>query len=199
MNIPRLNGSANISKNGIANIKDSKDNIKNYLNILRANLIPIIIITLASIIITLVYVFNAKDIYKSTTTIKINRPQGSVLTSSLIPEFQDFITDRYISNEIEVLKSYKIRETVAQNLLDSFQVNKDKDDFYYVFNHGGNENNTLVNVTVLTEILSSIVKIDQKRGLDVVDIVVESPSKYEAMLIANLYAVVYQSFSLELY
>ena len=30
------------------------------------------------------------------------------------------------------------------------------------------------------------------------DIVVESPSRYEAMLVANLYATVYQSFSLEL-
>lgn len=198
MNIPSLNGSGSISKNGVQNIKDSNDNFKNYLTILRANIIPIIIITLASIILTIIYVINAKDIYKSTTTIKINRPQGSVLSSSLIPEFQDFITDRYISNEIEVLKSYKIRESVAERLLDSFQVNKDKDNFFYIFNHGGNEGNTLVTIPVLTEILSSIVKIDQKRGLDVVDIVVESPSKYEAMLIANLYAIVYQSFSLEL-
>lgn len=198
MDIPRLNGSAGISKNGAPNLKDSKDNLKNYLNILRVNLIPIIIITLAFIIITIIYVINAKDIYKSTTTIKINRPQGSVLSSSLIPEFQDFITDRYISNEIEVLKSYRIRESVAQNLLDSFQVNQDKDNFYYVFNHGSNDNNTLVTVSALTDILSSIVKIDQKRGLDVVDIVVESPSRNEAMLIANLYAQVYQRFSLEL-
>ncbi|MBV6478508.1 MAG: hypothetical protein HGGPFJEG_01263 [Ignavibacteria bacterium] len=198
MDIPNLNGSAGIIKNGAPNLKDSKDNIKNYLNILRTNLIPIIIITLAFIIITILYVLNAKDIYKSTATIKINRPQGSVLSSSLIPEFQDFITDRYISNEIEVLKSYRIRESLAQNLLDSFQVSEDKENFYYVFNHGANDNNSLVSVPVLTDILSNIVKIDQKRGLDVVDIVVESPSKYEAMLIANLYAQVYQRFSLEL-
>ncbi|MBS1552708.1 MAG: polysaccharide biosynthesis tyrosine autokinase [Bacteroidetes bacterium] len=161
-------------------------------------MLPIIVITLASIIITLVYVFNAKDIYKSNSTIKINRPQGSVLSSSLIPEFQDFITDRYISNEIEVLKSYKIREKVAENMIDTFKINQDKDKFFYLFNHSDNDNNSLVSVPALTDILSSIVKIDQKRGLDVVDIVVESPSKYEAMLVANLYATVYQSFSLEL-
>ncbi len=199
MNKPSLNGASNLSKNGInQSFKDTKDNLSNYISILRANMLPIIIITLASIIITLVYVFNAKDIYKSNSTIKINRPQGSVLSSSLIPEFQDFITDRYISNEIEVLKSYKIREKVAENMIDTFKINQDKDKFFYLFNHSDNDNNSLVSVPALTDILSSIVKIDQKRGLDVVDIVVESPSKYEAMLVANLYATVYQSFSLEL-
>ncbi len=199
MNKPSLNGASNLSKNGInQSFKDTKDNLSNYISILRANLLPIILITLASIIITLIYVFNAKDIYKSYSTIKINRPQGSVLSSSLIPEFQDLITDRYISNEIEVLKSYKIREKVAENMIDTFKINQDKDKFYCLFNHSDEENNSFVSVPALTDILSSIVKIDQKRGLDVVDIVVESPSRYEAMLVANLYATVYQSFSLEL-
>ena len=179
--------------------RESKDNFKVYLNILRMNLIPIVIITLLCVLLTIVYVMYAKDIYKSTATIKINRPQGSVLSSSLIPEFQDFITDRYISNEIEVLKSYKIREIVAENLIDTFKIDNDKAKFYYILNHGDNEDITaLISVSSLADILSNIVKIDQKRGLDVVDIVVESPAKYEAMLIANLYSKVYQEFSLDL-
>jgi polysaccharide biosynthesis transport protein len=198
VNKPSLNGVSQFSKNGVHDIKDSKDNLKNYFSILRANLLPITLITLASIIVTLAYVVNAKDIYKSTTTIKINRPQGSILSSSLIPEFQDFITDRYISNEIEVLKSYKIRETVAENLLDTFKITQDKDKFYYIFNHSGDDNSTLVSKSYLADILSSIIKIDQKRGLDVVDIVAESPAKDEAMFIANLYSTVYQNFSLDL-
>lgn len=198
MNKPSLNGSSQLHKFGISDIKDSKDNLKNYVSILRINIIPILLITLLSIIITIVYVINAKDIYKSTATIKINRPQGSVLSSSLIPEFQDFITDRYISNEIEVLKSYKMREIVAGALLDSFKVTQDNEKFYYIFDHSSNDLSKLVSVSVLADILSGIVKIDQKRGLDVVDIVVESPAKYEAMLIANLYSRVYQNFSLEI-
>jgi len=196
---PSLNGTSQIQNNGSPQIvKDSKDNFNNYISILRGNLLPILLITLASIIITLIYVFNAKDIYKSTTTIKINRPQGSVLSSSLIPEFQDFITDRYISNEIEVLKSYKIREAVAKNLLDTFELNKDKEKFFYIFDQGGDNHNEMVSVPALADILANIVKIDQKRGLDVVDIVVESPSRFEAMMIANLYSTVYQRYSLEL-
>jgi len=198
MNKPSLNGVNKLSKNGISDIKDSKDNFRNYLSILRANILPIILITLGSIILTVIYVLYAKDIYKSTATIKINRPQGSVLSSSLIPEFQDFITDRYISNEIEVLKSSKIRESVAGNLLDTFKSNQDYEKFFYIFNHNGNDQSSLVSVSALADILSTIVKIDQKRGLDIVDIVVESPAKYEAMLIANLYSKVYQTFSLDL-
>lgn len=198
MNKPSLNGVNKLSKNGLSEIKDSKDNFRNYLSILRANILPIILITLGSIILTIIYVLYAKDIYKSTSTIKINRPQGSVLSSSLIPEFQDFITDRYISNEIEVLKSSKIRESVAGNLLDTFKASQDYEKFFYIFNHNSDDHSSLVSVSALADILSTIVKIDQKRGLDIVDIVVESPAKYEAMVIANLYSKVYQTFSLDL-
>ncbi|HQY21321.1 MAG TPA: polysaccharide biosynthesis tyrosine autokinase [Ignavibacteria bacterium] len=199
LNKPSLNGKSNHSAVNFQEARESKDNFKVYLNILRMNLIPILIITLLCVLLTVAYVMYAKDIYKSTTTIKINRPQGSVLSSSLIPEFQDFITDRYISNEIEVLKSYKIREIVAENLIDTFKIDNDKAKFYYILNHGDNEDVTaLISVSSLADILSVIVKIDQKRGLDVVDIVVESPAKYEAMLIANLYSKVYQEFSLDL-
>lgn len=199
MDKPSLNGhSTAFSTNGKHSQKDQKDNFKAYLNLIRANLIPMIIITLGCVALTLAYVLNAKDIYKSTATIKINRPQGSVLSSSLIPEFQDFITDRHISNEIEVLKSYRIRESVAQSLTDTFNTTKETDKFYYIFDHAESNITTLLSVTALADLLSGIVKIDQKRGLDVVDIVVESPAKYEAMLIANLYAKVYQNFSLEL-
>jgi capsular exopolysaccharide synthesis family protein len=198
MNKPSLNGSAKNSGNIVPEFNNTKDNFRHYLNIIRANILPVIIITLIFIILTVIYVFYAKDIYRSSATIKINRPQGSVLSSSLIPEFQDFITDRYISNEIEVLKSYKIREDVAKNLLDSFKINQDKSKFYYIFNQSGKNNSELISVTALADILTAIVKIDQKRGLDIVDIVVESPARYEAMLTANLYSRVYQDFSLDL-
>ncbi len=198
MNKPSLNGVTKSQRNGILEAVDSKDNIRTYLNMIRSNILTASLITLGCIILTIIYIFYAKDIYKSTSTIKINRPQGSVLSSSLIPEFQDFITDRYISNEIEVLKSYKIREGVAYNLLDSFKISKDYERFYYIFNHNGDDHTSLVSVAALADILSGIVKIDQKRGLDVVDIVAESPAKFEAMLIANLYAKLYQTFSLDL-
>ena len=106
MNKPSLNGSVkNLPETEFLISKIQKIISEIILISIRANILTVIIITLGFIILTIIYVLYAKDIYKSSATIKINRPQGSVLSSSLIPEFQDFITDRYISNEIEVLKS----------------------------------------------------------------------------------------------
>ena len=60
------------------------DNLKEYLNIIRQNIVPILIIFLSALIVTIIYVTNAIDIYKTTTTVKITKPQGSVLYLSLI-------------------------------------------------------------------------------------------------------------------
>ena len=79
MNKPSLNGSAKNSGNIVPEFNNTKDNFRHYLNIIRANILPVIIITLIFIILTVIYVFYAKDIYRSSATIKINRPQGSVL------------------------------------------------------------------------------------------------------------------------
>jgi capsular exopolysaccharide synthesis family protein len=193
---PSLNGSL-ASKKNHSPVAKPKDNYKKFLNIVRNNLFPIILIILACTAITIFYIFKAKDIYISTTTIKISRPQGSVLSSNIIPEFQDFITDRFISNEIEVLKSYRIREAVAEALLDSFKVDNDPSKYYYIFNQLSGTFK-LQPSSVIAETFSTIVKVNQKRGLDVVDIVVEDPSNYEAMLIANLYSTVYLDYSRDL-
>ncbi len=48
----------------------------------------------------------------------------------------------------------------------------------------------------IIKILESKVSIEQKRGLDFIEISVESPSPYEASLIANTYANVYKDFNL---
>ena len=49
----------------------------------------------------------------------------------------------------------------------------------------------------LTELLKYIVSADQKEGLDVVEISAESPSPYEAALIANTCADQYKEINLE--
>ncbi|MEO8666558.1 MAG: hypothetical protein ABI462_13785, partial [Ignavibacteria bacterium] len=48
-----------------------KDALKEYINVLRQNLIPILIILSVSIIYTLIYVNTATNIYRSTTSIKL--------------------------------------------------------------------------------------------------------------------------------
>lgn len=175
-----------------------KDNLKHFISLLRRNLLLIAIIFLLTLAATIFYVLKAKDIYISTTTIKITKPQGSVLSSSLVPEFNDFITDRFIANEIEVMKSYKIREGVAINLLDSVKKSNDKADYFYIYDKTKESEPVILSAVAIADVLPKIVTVNQKRGLDVVDIEVQSPSKIEASALANIYANVYLGYSLDL-
>jgi tyrosine-protein kinase Etk/Wzc len=172
------------------------DNIKEYINIIRGNLFLVIVIFAAAVLSTLIYVMSARDIYKAVTTVKISKPQGSILTGTILPEFQDFQNDRYISNEIEILKSYKIREIVASALLDSFKVNPNKADYFYIVNRNPDVPEEIVGIKSLIGVLGGSISINQKRGLDIVEISAESPSRYEAKLMADTYAEAYLSYSL---
>lgn len=173
------------------------NNLKEYIGIIRNNILPIVLIFIASIMVTLVYVTNAIDIYSTVTSLKITKPQGSILTASLMPEAESFSSDRFISNEIEILKSNSIREKVATSILDSFKVINDRNKFYYVVNKQPEINDNIVSVKGLAGLLAGIVSINQKRGLDIVEIAVQSPSNFEATLIANIYANTYQRISLD--
>jgi tyrosine-protein kinase Etk/Wzc len=173
------------------------NNLKEYMGIIRTSIFPIILIFIASVLVTVLYVTNAIDVYKTITSLKVTKPQGSILTSSLMPEAENFSSDRYISNEIEILKSYSIREKVAATLLDSFKVINDRNKFYYLTNKEPEDESKVISVKGLAMTLSGIVSINQKRGLDIVEIEVQSPSNFEAALIANVYAETYQRINLE--
>lgn len=174
-------------------------NLKDYINLIRVNLIPFIFISLAGLAVAIIYALNARDIYKSTTVIKLYKPTGNILEAPLLPEFQDFGSDRFIANEIEILKSYTLREKVAEALVDSFNTIKQEDSFFLILDRESNFNNNaqtqLKSVFAITKMLESV-KIDQKRGLDIVEISVESPSPFEAALIANCYANAYKYLNL---
>src|SRR4030067_3474576 len=94
--------------------------LKDYINLIRSNFLPIIFIVAASLILAIIYAVNARDIYKSTATLKVVKPQGNILYSPVIPEFQDFGNDRFLANEIEVLKTFNTRERVAKSLVETY-------------------------------------------------------------------------------
>jgi len=105
------------------NLRENESNtLRDYINLVRNNLLPVILITAAGLIVAVVYAVTAINIYKSTTTLKISKPQGSVLESSVMPDLQSFTDDRFISTEIEVMKSYNIRSHVAKALIDTFKL-----------------------------------------------------------------------------
>ncbi len=170
---------------------------KDYWNLIRLNLLPIVLISITGLLVAIIYAVNAPNIYNSTTIIKIAKPSGSILEGSLMPEFQDFGSDRFIANEIEILKSYKLRERVASSLIDTFKVSGDRKSFSLILEK--DEKNPIPKLKSNEQIiktLASNVSIDQKRGLDIVEISVESESPKEAALVANAYAQAYKEINL---
>ena len=173
---------------------------KDYLRIIRANWIPVSLITLSGLVVALIYATNAIDIYKSTAALKISRPQGgSVLTSPLLPEFQEWGNDRFIANEIEIMRSFTARQMVAVTLIDSFYRDIDKTRYFILKDKKESENGSDDNVKSSDDLATTLsdVAIDQKRGLDIIEISALSPSPFEATLIANVYSQQYKNLNLD--
>ncbi|MCL5027539.1 MAG: polysaccharide biosynthesis tyrosine autokinase [Bacteroidetes bacterium] len=189
----------NNNNNGHSINPENTRTLKDYINLVRNNLIPVLIIAITATAVSIIYAISAKNIYQSTTSLKISKPQGSLLSSAIMPDLGSFTDDRFISTEIEVMKSYSIRYNVAEALLDSLKAVNVPDKFYIIFNHSLSSNKiSLLSTREIAKGLKSIVKIEQKRGIDIVDISVESPSAFEAAMIANIYANEYREFNLEI-
>ncbi len=171
--------------------------LKDYIRLIRNSLFPFILITVICTAAAGYYALNSKNIYESETALKISKPQGNILEAPIMPDVMDLGMDRFIANEIEIIKSYTNRERVAEALIDTFNISKDKNKFYLLLSHSWGEKEHLMSVDSLVELLDKKVTVEQKRGLDIVNITVQSPSPYEAALIANSYAMEYKSLNLE--
>jgi uncharacterized protein involved in exopolysaccharide biosynthesis len=175
--------------------------LKENLDLIRSNIFPVIVITLASLLFSGVYAWKALDIYKATALIKISKPQGNILEAQLTQALPDMQTDRFLLNEIEVIKSYRVRQKVASALVDSFNTIKSPGNFYLILDRKTiNQKDEIPRLDTLPSIIAKLGKIDieQKRGLDFVEITVESPKPYEAALVANVYSNAYKSVNLDI-
>ena len=176
---------------------DESKSLKDYLLLIRNNLLPFISIILVFTAGAVYYALNKMDIYESNTVLKISKPQGNILEAPLTPDIMDYGMDRFIANEIEIIKSYTNRERVAEALIDSFKTSNNKDKFYLALTHEPGEKSHLLSVGSFVGLLNNMVSVEQKRGLDIINITAESPSPYEAALIANCYAQQYRNLNLE--
>lgn len=175
--------------------------LKDYLLLFRSNLPAVIIILLASFAVAFIYALRSPDIFKSQASVKITKTGGNILQSPINPELSDFGNDRFIANEIEILKSYNLRERVAKALIDTFISMEQPKDYDLMFDHEGTfekDSKKLTTPGNLIGKLGNVVTIEQKRGLDIIVISAESHSPKEAALFANTYAKVYKDYNLEI-
>ena len=174
----------------------SKDVLKEYINVLRQNLIPILIILSVSIIYTLIYVNTATNIYRSVTSVKLESPQGNILTATFGPEVNNATNEKYIMVQIAVMKSYDIRDKVAQQLIDSFNVGNRK--YNLLLNKALLPDTVALPQDVLRRELGSFVQIAAVKGLDAISITAEGPIFEELQYITKTYADVYILYNIEL-
>ncbi|MEO8211140.1 MAG: polysaccharide biosynthesis tyrosine autokinase, partial [bacterium] len=174
----------------------SRDILKEYLNVLRQNLIPILIILSVCIIYTLIYVNTATNIYRSTTSVKLDSPQGNILTTSFGSDVGTFASEKYISVQIAVMKSYDIRDKVAKALIDSFNTSDRK--YSMILNRALLPETIAVSQEVLRRDLGNLVSISPIKGLDAIGITSEGPIIEEVQYITKTYADVYLKYNVEL-
>jgi len=176
-------------------LRDSKS-IKDYILLVRNNLYSFCIVFLLVIIGVIGYLLFAKNVYKSTVTMKITRQQQNVLDSPEIPDQGILVIDRFIANEIEIMNNYDTRERVANALIDSFNNSKTNELFSIIKSEENNEIDGHISPMEIADILEDIVSIKQISGLDIVEISVKSSSPYEAALIVNTCADQYKELNL---
>jgi tyrosine-protein kinase Etk/Wzc len=174
----------------------SKDVLKEYINVLRQNLIPILIILSVSIIYTLIYVNTATNIYRSVTSVKHESPQGNILTATFGAEGNNVTNEKYILVQIAVMKSYDIRDKVAQQLIDSFNVGNRK--YNLLLNKALLPDTVALPQDVLRRELGNFVQIAAVKGLDAISITAEGPIFEELQYITKTYADVYIHYNIEL-
>lgn len=180
-------------------LDNSSRSFKDLINLVRNDPYPVFIIILSCLIISIVFALQYKDIYKSTASLKISKPKGGVLDGSLSPEIQGLTDDRFIQTEIEIMKSSTVRKNVADAIFDSLKATGSPDSFLIASDRSFVPKKKKKNLSIedIAKNLEYSVIIDQRKGINIVDISVESPSPYSAALIANIYANVYKRFNLE--
>ena len=185
------------NSNDLNKILPNSTGLKDYILLVRTNLAVFISIALTIIALAVIYALAARDIYVSTVNLKLNPQKQNVLDAQAPADMGGAANDRFISNEIEIINNYDSRERCASALIDSFDNAKDKSLFSELKAEPGSGTNGHLDKRDIIELLKNVVKAEQVSGLDIIEISAESPSPYEAALIANTFAFQYREINLE--
>lgn len=171
--------------------------ITDYVNLIRTNLLPIILIFAISLLVTVIYIRNYRNVFRSVSTLKIDKPQ-SILEKSDNIFMQVAMSERVLSNQIEMMKSYYIRDVVARSLLDSLKKVKDPQNFSFLVKRVSEHEVVPLTQEELRRRLYGVVKIEVKKSVDAVTLICEGFNPDEILLITNTYSEVYVNYSREL-
>ena len=183
--------------NDIYQSEQKQFELKDYIILFYQNKWTVLGIFLVAFFASLFYAMNARDVYTSEGSIKISIPKSNPLTGPLFEQFQEFGSDRYIANELEVLKSRTLAEIAAKSILDTVSKNKNYSDLFILLEEPKHPEAGLLDFNELVKKLQKSIDIEQKRGLDIIILKADSPSPYEAALIVNSYINAYYQYNLK--
>jgi tyrosine-protein kinase Etk/Wzc len=182
-------------------VPESQFDISAYINAIKHNIFPIFLITTISLIVAYSYALNAINIYQATSTISMKTNSGTQITSLSLNNAGPTDVDREIHNEIAIMKSTTIMESVADAIIDSFRVIGEPEKFASLVNRQkiNDEGDERIILRSKKEIIKQLryVNIFQRSGLDIIDVSYSSPSPFEAALVSNIFIEVYQKYNLD--
>lgn len=171
--------------------KVTNDFLSDFLTIVKNNYILILLILVTVNVTVFIYLKTTTKYYDAKTILKFSKPQGSVLSSNLIPGLEEITNDKYAASEIEVMKTFPIRLKAAEIILDSIARFNNNKLLYYILRYPDNPEKGVKNASEIANLLPNFVEISQKKGLVIIDITATSPSPYEAYIVSNSIGLAY--------
>lgn len=172
--------------------------IKDYFKLILLYRIPFLIIFVLTIIVTIIYVNTLKDLYSSRTKLKLTEKNENILESTFLESGPK--SETFILTQIEILKSYYIRDWVAKALIDSVKTLKNTDNFSILVKTNPNDKSrSIISQNELRQSLLGVVSFEQSTPkVNILDIVTRDYNFEEARLISSTYAHVFVDYSMEM-
>lgn len=180
--------------------ENDRPKIIDYFGIIRASIVPIILIFIIAMVVTFIYLKNYPTIYRATTIIKIEKPSNGILEQQSLSLNLSLTeaSDRYMSNQIEILKGFYIRDMVAKVILDSMKNINNLSAFSYAVDKVGENEYKLATQESIRRRLLNVVKIEVKRNVDALTVSLEGQSFHEIQMIVNIYSNIFVEYSKEI-
>jgi capsular exopolysaccharide synthesis family protein len=163
----------------------SNKSIQDYIAIILRGKKIVLSIWIAVFAMAALYTFTAKPIYQSSATILIDTKKKS---GDMMTDLMGLGAEKNISNEMEILKSRELAETVAKKLLEKKFLDDPLHTPIQIILFEEQVKGKNAKMEVLVKRLQQAVKFETMMDADVIKITIKSTHPEEAALLTNLYS-----------
>lgn len=177
------------------NFNDTADQLRKFFFTIIKHKFILLAIVVISTLVAYFYAKGLDNIYQTSISIKIDKPQGSVLNDG----FSNYLYEaNFMNNQLAVVKGFYVREIAAGMILDTIEKVSNKTDYPRIVTIRENGDTTYMLRPKLVSRLESFIDFENPKGLDVVELKVDGISPAENFLIASSYAQAFLKYNLEM-